>query len=344
QLLTASNGLTLTTGALNLTGTSGALALSGLTASSINTGAANLTFTSGNFNTTATGINTTAIGATTASTGAFTTLASSGNTTLGTGASSVNVIGSTTTPGTLTLHGATTLDNTLTVSGANLTSLGGNLSFTGTAPTISASTAATNIAIDAGTTGAVNIAGTSTGSINFAGGSGSTGCTITTAGVLTCTGNISGGGAGTRATGEAILVGLVPIFGYDYPAQTGAIVFKNVSRVIEDNPFPAATTGTTRAFKFIIRYADTLTVTQGPSLWNFYDVTTPASSIAFTVPYSPGVSLEEGTVEIVDATAGMKTLIEANGDWNLQVRPDDTLTTFFIRVYSIDLAAYDVVN
>ena len=73
--LTASNGLTLTTGALNLTSTSGALSLSGLSASSISTGANNLTITAGNFNTTSTGINSTAIGATTRSTGAFTTLA-----------------------------------------------------------------------------------------------------------------------------------------------------------------------------------------------------------------------------------------------------------------------------
>ncbi|HEY4963299.1 MAG TPA: hypothetical protein VIH90_01205, partial [Candidatus Saccharimonadales bacterium] len=48
QLLTASNGLTVTTGAVNLTGTSGALALSGLGASSISTGANALTVTSSN--------------------------------------------------------------------------------------------------------------------------------------------------------------------------------------------------------------------------------------------------------------------------------------------------------
>ncbi|KKT50184.1 MAG: hypothetical protein UW42_C0023G0001 [Candidatus Collierbacteria bacterium GW2011_GWB1_44_197] len=58
-------------------------------------------------------------------------ITSAGNSTLGTGASSVNTIGSTTTPGTLTLHGATTLDNTFTVSGNNLTSLGGDLTVTG---------------------------------------------------------------------------------------------------------------------------------------------------------------------------------------------------------------------
>ena len=68
--------------------------------------------------------------------------------TFGSGASSINTIGSTTTPGALTLHGATTLDNTFTVSGSNLTSLGGNLTVTGTAwtatPTISGFSTATS--------------------------------------------------------------------------------------------------------------------------------------------------------------------------------------------------------
>ncbi len=98
------------------------------------------------------------IGSTTPNTGAFTTLTSSGNTTLatgasttntfGAGASSINTIGSISTPGTLTLHGATILDNTFTVSGSHLTSLGGNLTVTGTAwtatPTISGLITATS--------------------------------------------------------------------------------------------------------------------------------------------------------------------------------------------------------
>ena len=155
-----SAGLTLTTGALNLTATSGALTLSGLSASSINAGTNTLTITSGTgastFNTTATGINATQIGATTTASGAFTTLTSSGNSTIGTGASltntfgagssSINTIGSSTTPGTLTLLGSTivagsanttaiTLGNvttnpTLSLLGTGLTTLGGGLTAT----------------------------------------------------------------------------------------------------------------------------------------------------------------------------------------------------------------------
>ena len=77
-LLTASNGLTLTTGAINLTATSGTLNLTGLSASSLQFGANNLLIGAGNFNVTATGINNTAIGSTTPSTGNFTNLTTTG--------------------------------------------------------------------------------------------------------------------------------------------------------------------------------------------------------------------------------------------------------------------------
>ena len=106
--------------------------------------------------------------------GSFTTLTSSGASTIGTGtsltntfgsgASSINTIGSATTPGTLTLLGSTivagsanttafTLGNvttnpTLTLLGTGLTTLGGNLTVTGTAwtaiPTISGLITATS--------------------------------------------------------------------------------------------------------------------------------------------------------------------------------------------------------
>jgi hypothetical protein len=113
--------------------------------------------------------------------GSFTTLTSTSNTTLatgasttntfGSGASSINTIGSSTTPGALTLHGATTLDNTFTVSGSNLTSLGGNLTVTGTAwtatPTISGLITATSGLTSNGTVSIVS--GNTTGITTAAG-------------------------------------------------------------------------------------------------------------------------------------------------------------------------------
>jgi len=67
--------------------------------------------------------------------------------------------------------------------------------------------------IDAKGAGAINIGNTSTGSILFAGGSGSTGCTITTAGVLTCSGaitgsNLSGTSSGTNTGDQTSIVGI----------------------------------------------------------------------------------------------------------------------------------------
>ncbi|KKU38973.1 MAG: hypothetical protein UX54_C0024G0001, partial [Parcubacteria group bacterium GW2011_GWA2_46_39] len=109
-LLTASNGLTQTTGALNLTATSGALALSGLSASSISTGANDITFTSANFNTTATGINSTAIGATTPAAGAFTSLTATGATNINTSGANATNIGTGTNSGTITIGNGSTGD------------------------------------------------------------------------------------------------------------------------------------------------------------------------------------------------------------------------------------------
>ncbi|MBI4036686.1 MerR family DNA-binding transcriptional regulator, partial [Candidatus Daviesbacteria bacterium] len=84
------------------------------------TASSSLALNDDNWNITGAGAaNFVSVGATTAGSGAFTTLTSSGNSTIGTGASSVNTIGSTTTPGTLTLHGATTLDNTFSQTGTN---------------------------------------------------------------------------------------------------------------------------------------------------------------------------------------------------------------------------------
>ncbi|MCX6751319.1 MAG: hypothetical protein NT161_00930 [Candidatus Nomurabacteria bacterium] len=63
--------------------------------------------------------NFTTIGVTTPGSATFTTIGTGTTNTFGSGASSANTIGSTTTPGTLTLHGATTLDNTFSQTGAN---------------------------------------------------------------------------------------------------------------------------------------------------------------------------------------------------------------------------------
>jgi hypothetical protein len=172
--LTASNGLTLTTGALSLTATSGALGLSGLSASSISTGANALTVTSSNFNTTATGINTTPIGATTPSTGAFTTLSSTGATTLGNNSANVAVnsdVWDITGAGAITGLTALTSSGTITFSSLTpdrlvSTTTGGALT-----NSISSANAALSISDETGSGLIVfnNAPTFTTGSVNFSG-------------------------------------------------------------------------------------------------------------------------------------------------------------------------------
>ncbi len=168
QTLTASNGLTQTTGALNLTATSGTLSLSGLSASSISTGANALTITSSNFNTTATGINSTAIGATTASTGAFTTLSSTGATNIATaGASNVTI--ATTGTGTVAIGNATGTFALTSAGGLNVTT-GGALTGVASIDTIATSATALTFAgagtISSTTTSAITLDSGSTGAVN----------------------------------------------------------------------------------------------------------------------------------------------------------------------------------
>ncbi|MBU1104757.1 MerR family transcriptional regulator, partial [Patescibacteria group bacterium] len=172
----------------------------------------------------------------TASTGNITLANISGNTTIGNAT------------GTLTLHGATTLDNTFTVSGSNLTSLGGNLTVTGTAwtatPTISGLITATN-GLTANGTVTVNSNFVQTAAVNnsFAGnvGIGTTGPTalfsvgaaspftvtdaglVTTSGGATITGTANINATGTSATNIGNSTGVLTL------ASGGASGWTNTS-------------------------------------------------------------------------------------------------------------------
>ncbi len=106
----------------------------------------------------------------------------------------ITTLGVLTCDGTIngaTISGGTVSGGTLsggTVSGGTLTGSAVNsLNVSGTA--ISGTGA---LSVDANGANNISIGGISTGSINFAGGAGSTGCTITTLGVLTCDGTING--------------------------------------------------------------------------------------------------------------------------------------------------------
>lgn len=146
-----------------------------------------------------------------------------------------------------------------------------------------------------------------------------------------------------NGTGDGILVGQVNIFGFDYPTQCAAscddVSYATVSRDIIALPnFPTLVAGKVRQYKLVIRYADDLTV-DGNSTWKIWNTTTDAEAASFTVAGTAATgNLDKGKVFVTGALT-----IPTNGDdWN--VRVNVPLIGDAIRVYSMDLAAYDVVD
>jgi len=145
-----------------------------------------------------------------------------------------------------------------------------------------------------------------------------------------------GGGAAMRTSGEEIMRGMAPIFGFDMPARTASTGYIAVSRELEDYPFPAAMTGTTRVHKFVIRYADTVNT---QTTWRVYNTTDGAATATFAVPASASSNLEKGEVYTTDAV----TVPVDTDDWRLDVSVADG-SGGTIQIYQIFLAAYDRVN
>jgi hypothetical protein len=145
----------------------------------------------------------------------------------------------------------------------------------------------------------------------------------------------SSGGAASRLSGEQILREVIPIFGFDLPARTASTSYVTVSRTIENYPFSAALSGTTRVHKFIIRYANSSTT--NAITWQVWNVTSGSQTSSFTTPATPGTSLDTGTVYITsDVTIPTNT-----DDWRLDVKVASGDT---VQIYQIFLAAYDQVQ
>lgn len=135
-------------------------------------------------------------------------------------------------------------------------------------------------------------------------------------------------------SGKQILREMIPILGFDLPAQTATTSYVQISRVLEDYPFSATSSGTTRVHKFIIRYADATTTTS--TNWRVYNVTAATTTATFTVPPTGSVDLEKGEAYITGSVA-----IPTNtDDWRLDLSTPGTA----IRVYQIFLAAYDQIQ
>lgn len=146
--------------------------------------------------------------------------------------------------------------------------------------------------------------------------------------------------AAIRKSGELILREMVPIFGFDLPAQTASQGFVTTTREIEDYPFAPAIADTTRVHKLIIRYADATTTAS--STWRIWNTTTGATTSSFTIPASASTDLEKGEVYIKTVTIPTNT-----DDWKLDVTTaenDTPGTGTNTRIYQIFLAAYDQVD
>jgi len=127
----------------------------------------------------------------------------------------------------------------------------------------------------------------------------------------------AGGGAATRASGEQILRGMVPIFGFDLPARTAADDFTAISKTmaLTDNSFPAAMEGTARVYKLNIVYSDN-NASGEVSQWRIYNITDGKAETEFTVPAAMTGDLKENTSYITNV---LPAAMVKSGAWKLNL-------------------------
>jgi len=132
-------------------------------------------------------------------------------------------------------------------------------------------------------------------------------------------------------SGEGRITGIVPIFGFDLPAQTASTSYVKVSRDLENYPFSATTTGTTRVHKLIFRYSASTTA---ELVWRVSTSTNQTYSSS-TLPVPDSNDLNKGNAYIATTT------IPTDGtDWWLEIKtPTDPDV---VRIFQIFLAAFDV--
>jgi len=137
-----------------------------------------------------------------------------------------------------------------------------------------------------------------------------------------------------------ILREMIPILGFDLPPQTASTSYVTISRTLENYPFVATTTGTSRVHKFVIRYVDDLPVASS-SDWRIWNVTDSTTTATFTVA---------GCNETDFATAKGKTQIVETSipggpgndkKWRLDIKIPSAQSGKKIRIFEVFLAAYD---
>jgi len=145
--------------------------------------------------------------------------------------------------------------------------------------------------------------------------------------------------ATVRKTGEEIFRVSTSIFPFALPAETGSASFVRISKEftsVYDNPIasdPTPIPGTTRIYKFVIKYADSIP-TPSVSSWRIYKPSTTATIDTFTISGQNKTSLEEPEIVITDP------ITIPTGDWEIDV----SVPSGRIRVMDIHMLAFDVVN
>jgi hypothetical protein len=140
--------------------------------------------------------------------------------------------------------------------------------------------------------------------------------------------------------GKQILVGMVPIMGFDLPVKTATTTYVKISRDIVNYPLNPCATGTTRVHKLVIRYGST-----GSTNWDIATSTGSYPGSSFTLPASGSTT----TGSVYTATTTIPTPAGSctgwtqgtdTQDWWVRVNPGGNE----IMIYQIFLAAFDQIQ
>ncbi len=139
-------------------------------------------------------------------------------------------------------------------------------------------------------------------------------------------------------TGKEVLREMIPIFGFDLPAQTATTNYVKLSRTIDAYPFSPAETGASRVHRFVIRYTDNLPLASSTD-WRV-STTTGQTYSSFTLPGRNNSALDSGWA----TTTGPVAIPTDGTDWWLEVKSQPPYDNNKIKVFQIFLAAYDQIQ
>lgn len=141
-------------------------------------------------------------------------------------------------------------------------------------------------------------------------------------------------GAVLTEPGQLVLREIIPIFGFDMAAQTASTSYVTVSRTLENYPFPAALSTTTRIHKLVFRYSASTSAAVDYRIYNVDDSTTTAS---YTLPVPGSNDIDKGNAYV--ATTTIPSSVSSHKDWRIDIKTPDVSSN--VRIFQIFLAAYD---